>query len=138
MDVEWEIPATTLVTLRSLGDEYRDRATEYVKQHMLSRIPATQVARVCRSEQRELIEPLFDGRLTPTSAAKLLEIPEKDLPIYLEQLLRINLKSQLRMLKKIQGDNRLIEVKQTLIAASASLTPSKGRQKTIFDFEVST
>lgn len=121
MDVEWKIPATTLVTLHSLGDEYREHATEYVKQHMLSRIPATQVARVCRSERRDLIEPLFDGRLTPGSAAKLLEIHEKDVPIYLEELLRTNPKSQMKMLKKIQADNRLLEAKRVLIAASASM-----------------
>lgn len=120
--MSWQIPATTLVTLGSLGDEYRDQATDYVKQHMLSNIPATQVARVCRSERRELIGPLFDGRLTPSSAAKLLEIHEKDLPIYLEQLLRTTPKSQMRMLKQIQADNRLIEAKRALIAASASMT----------------
>jgi hypothetical protein len=120
--VEWTIPATTLVTMGSLDEEYRDRATEYVKRHMLSRIPATQVARVCRSVQRELIEPLFADRLTPASAAKLLEIPEQDLPIYLEQLLRIDQKSQMRMLKQIQADNRLIEAKRALIAAKEKLT----------------
>lgn len=71
--IDWEIPAVTVVILNNLPADRIEDAKAYVKRHLLSKIPAAQLARVLRSGDAILIEPMLGDRLDHAAAAKLLE-----------------------------------------------------------------
>ena len=97
----WVIPATTLVILNSLEEPLRQASLDYVQKHQLTKVPTSQLARVLRSGEHDLIDPLLAGNISPATASKLLSVADPTREHMLQELILAQTKREARLLKTL-------------------------------------